>query len=126
MSMIHANVPLVNKNIYNWFVKPICFAAPNGVATHSLTSPVIEDAAGCLSKDGSQKKHLSQRLCHHLIKKKRIENQEQFSATCIYTIWRNGRFAWILQFINYKIYCYLSVKTVTFGRTNFIQLLFVY
>jgi len=70
MSMIHANVPLVNKNIYNWFVKPICFAAPNGVATHSLTSPVIEDAAGCLSKDGSQKKHLSQRLCHHLIKKK--------------------------------------------------------
>jgi len=50
MSMIHANVPLVNKNIYIWFVKPIGFAipklyftTPNGVATHSLRSPGLQD-----------------------------------------------------------------------------------
>jgi len=31
----------VCKNVDNWFVKPICFATPNGVATHSLRSPDI-------------------------------------------------------------------------------------
>ena len=25
-----------------WFVKPICFATPNGVATHSLRSPDLD------------------------------------------------------------------------------------
>ena len=46
MSIIHANVPLVNKIIYISFVKPICFAAPTiifGVATHSLRSPELQD-----------------------------------------------------------------------------------
>ena len=43
MSMIHAKVPLVYKNIYVWFVKTICSATPNGVATHSLRSPVLVD-----------------------------------------------------------------------------------
>jgi len=50
MSMIHANVPLVNKDIYIWFVKPICFAAPklyfmtpNGVETPTLRSPDLVD-----------------------------------------------------------------------------------
>jgi len=42
MSMIHANVPLVYENTYTWFVKPICFATPNGVATRSLRSPALE------------------------------------------------------------------------------------
>jgi len=44
--MIRVNVPLVYKNIYIWFVKPICFATPklhfaNGVATNSLRSPAL-------------------------------------------------------------------------------------
>jgi len=46
--MIHADVPLVNKNIYIWFFKPICFATPklyfattNGVANHRLRSPAL-------------------------------------------------------------------------------------
>jgi len=30
--------PISFQNIYVWFVKPICFAAPNGVATHSFKS----------------------------------------------------------------------------------------
>jgi len=51
MSMIHANVPLVNKNICICFVKPICFAtpklyfaAPNGIGTHSFRSPGLNVA----------------------------------------------------------------------------------
>jgi len=51
--MIHANVPLVCKNIYIWFVKPISFATPklyfvtpNAVATHSLRSPELDGRHG--------------------------------------------------------------------------------
>jgi len=46
MSMIHANVPLVYKKIFIWFVKPICFATPFGVDTHSLSSPGLSDSVG--------------------------------------------------------------------------------
>jgi len=49
MSMIHANISLVYKNIYIRFVKRIFFAAPklyfatpNGVATHSLRNPALD------------------------------------------------------------------------------------
>ena len=48
MLIIRVNVTLVYKNIYIWFVKPICLATPKlhsatpfGVATHSLRRPVI-------------------------------------------------------------------------------------
>jgi len=43
MSMMHTNIPLVNKSIHISFVKPICFATQNGVATHSLRSPGLQD-----------------------------------------------------------------------------------
>jgi len=59
--MIHANVPLVYKNIHIWFVKPASFESPKlhfatpklhfattfGVATHSLRSPGINNVHGC-------------------------------------------------------------------------------
>ena len=45
--MIHANVPLVYKNIHIWFVKPISFATPFGVTTHSFRSPGMNNVHGC-------------------------------------------------------------------------------
>jgi len=47
MSMIHANVPLVNKNIYIWFVTPICFATPKlYFATQMGSRPIVWEALG--------------------------------------------------------------------------------
>jgi len=43
MSIIHANAPLVNKNIYISFIKPICFATPK---LHSGSRPIVWEVLG--------------------------------------------------------------------------------
>ena len=52
MLMVRVNVTLGYKNIYIWFLKPICFATPKlhsatpfEVATHSLRSPDLDRRA---------------------------------------------------------------------------------
>jgi len=66
MSMIHANVPLVYENIYIWFVKPICFATPNGVVTHSLRSPDLDNGVHDLLKQDEKLGRFTSSLyiCH--------------------------------------------------------------
>jgi len=62
MSMIHANVPLVKKSIYIWFVKPIFFATPNGVATLSLRSPGVDSGIDVIVKFPNYHCFWSQRI----------------------------------------------------------------